>query len=89
MFVRYMPRFLAYAIEFVLKGYQELLESLKKAVDALDKNIHAMLKRHPELEQNMKYAESISGVGILTAVVLVAETNNFAYVESIVENAHT
>ena len=71
-----------YVNEFVLQGYQEMLESLKKAVAALDKNIHAVLKQHPELEQNVKYAESISGVGILTAVVLVAETNNFAYVES-------
>lgn len=60
-----------------LKARRILLNKQEKEIK---KEIHLLVKSDPELEENMSYMTSIPGVGELTAVITLAETNGFELV---------
>lgn len=72
------------------KPYQATIKRLKKHIVFLEKQIKEIeqeiektVKQDKELERRLSFIESIKGVGLLTAVIVVAETNGFASVTSI------
>ena len=57
---------------------QVVLEQLQ----AIDQNLADLLKAEPELARKLAYLTSIPGIGLTTAIVVVAETNGFVLVEN-------
>lgn len=68
--------------EFVKKTYESQLESLQNAIKSIDEEIAKVVESDSEIHQNVAHMTSITGVGILTAVTLIAETDNFRLIES-------
>lgn len=60
-----------------LKARRILLNKQEKEIK---KEIHLLVKSDPELEENISFMTSIPGVGELTAVITLAETNGFELV---------
>ena len=60
-----------------LKARKALLHKQEKEIK---KEIHLLVKSDPNLEENISYMTSIPGVGELTAVIALAETNGFELV---------
>ena len=56
---------------------------LDRQVKEIESEITKFVNRDKDLKTKMKYLLSIPGVGLLTAAVIVAETNGFAAIESI------
>lgn len=50
---------------------------LNKQVNEIEKEIASVVKSHPELQQKINKVCTINGVGLLTVVTVVAETNGF------------
>jgi len=59
------------------------LAFLDKQIKQIEKEIASFVNQDKELKIKMKYLLSIPGVGLLTAAIIVAETNGFATFESI------
>lgn len=55
----------------------------KSQIEEIDMQIEAIVKSDESLYQRIEYIDSIKGVGFLTAVIIVAETNGFAGFTSI------
>jgi transposase len=66
-----------------IKRTQKLISFLDKHIKQIEKEIETFVNTDKELKTKMKYLLSIPGVGLLTAVIIVAETNGFAAFESI------
>ncbi len=62
-----------------LAAQQQLLVSQLKA---LDQDLADLLKAEPELARKLGHLTSIPGIGLTTAIVVVAETNGFVLVEN-------
>ncbi len=62
-----------------LAAQQQLLVSLLKA---LDQDLADLLQAEPELARKLDQLTSIPGIGLTTAIVVVAETNGFVLVEN-------
>lgn len=62
-----------------LAAQQQLLVSQLKA---LDQDLADLLKAEPELARKIGQLTSIPGIGLTTAIVVVAETNGFVLVEN-------
>lgn len=58
---------------------QQLLDQQLLAVD---QDVAALLKAEPELSRKLAQLTSIPGIGLTTAIVVVAETNGFVLVEN-------
>lgn len=54
-----------------IKFYDEMIDEIEKQIEQEVKSDEALLKR-------LSYVESIKGIGFITAVIIVAETNGFA-----------
>jgi transposase len=67
---------------FVKKSYEDMLDNIQKAIKGIDDEISKILKSATHLHENLRFITSIPGVGLLTAVVLIAETDNFRQIES-------
>lgn len=62
----------------VLTSQQLLIASVKKQIALIDKKLREVVKQDKELyEKVSRIAKSINGVGLLTVITLVAETNGF------------
>ena len=53
------------------------LELLEKQIDAISRQVHLMVKQNPEVKSKINQITSIPGVGLLTAVTILAETDAF------------
>lgn len=62
-----------------LTAQQQLLVNQLKA---LDQDLAGLLKAEPELSRKLDQLTSIPGIGLTTAIVVVAETNGFVLVEN-------
>ena len=62
-----------------LVAQQELIRQQRQAVD---QDLAALLKAEPELARKLAHLTSVPGVGLTTAIVVVAETNGFVLVEN-------
>ncbi len=62
-----------------LSARQQLLDQQMKAVD---QDLAALLKAEPELARKMAHLTSVPGIGLTTAIAVVAETNGFVLVEN-------
>ncbi len=62
-----------------LAAQQQLLVS---QLQALDQDLADLLKAEPELARKLGQLTSIPGIGLTTAIVVVAETNGFVLVEN-------
>jgi transposase len=62
---------------------QELISFLDKQIKEIEKEMTDFVNNDKELKNRIGYLLSIPGVGLLTAVTVVAETNGFAAFESI------
>lgn len=65
-----------------LKRLNTRRKLLCKQEQEIKNEIHHLVKSDPELEQNVQYITSIPGVGELTAVIVLAETNGFELVRN-------
>jgi transposase len=73
-------------------SYQPVKESLKrcnatilvlqKQVKEIEKQIKSIVKTDPELEAKIKNIEKVKGLGFITIVSVIAETNGFALIEN-------
>ena len=62
-----------------LAAQQQLLV---QQLDALDKDLAELLVTEPELARKLAHLTSIPGIGLTTAIVVVAETSGFTLVEN-------
>ncbi|WP_185284554.1 IS110 family transposase [Hymenobacter sp. NBH84] len=62
-----------------LTARQQLLE---QQVQAVDQDVATLLKAEPELARKLAQLTSIPGIGLTTAIAVVAETNGFVLVEN-------
>lgn len=56
---------------------------LSKQIKEIEKEIQQEVDKDRALKQRLSYIESIKGIGLLTAVIVVSETNGFACINSI------
>jgi len=62
---------------------EELISFLDKDVKQIEKEIISIVDKDEKLKTKIGYLVSIPGVGLITAAIIVAETNGFAAFESI------
>jgi transposase len=62
---------------------QKFIAFIDKQVKQIEKEITIFINHDEKLRTKIGYLDSIPGVGVLTAAVIVAETNGFAAFESI------
>jgi transposase len=61
----------------------EHISFLKECIKAIDEEIKAIVESDASLKKKLEYVQSIPGVGLLTAIIIVAETNGFAIITGI------
>ncbi|OHX63788.1 transposase [Flammeovirga pacifica] len=59
-----------------------MLKAVNKQIDSCKKKIIKRALEDKILSEKIEYMTSIKGVGVLTAVVLIAETNGFALIKN-------
>jgi transposase len=62
---------------------EEQIEEIDKQIKEIEKKIESIINKDTELKKRMNYILSIKGVGLLTAVCILAETNGIATVGNI------
>jgi transposase len=62
-----------------LSARQQLLAQQLKAVD---QDLSALLEAEPDLARKLAHLTSVPGIGLTTAIVVVAETNGFVLIEN-------
>lgn len=55
---------------------------LDKQIDQIEAEIKVVLKKNPELREKVRLMTSITGIGLLTAVITLAETNGFELIRN-------
>ena len=55
---------------------------LKQQLKAIDQDLADLLKAEPELARKLAHLTSVPGIGLTTAIVVVAETNGFVLIEN-------
>ncbi len=55
---------------------------LVQQFNAVDQDLAALLKAEPELARKLAHLTSVPGIGLTTAIVVVAETNGFVFIEN-------
>ena len=64
------------------KQYQSSLKLLEKQIKELEQAMQEMVEKDKQLQQKAKQVCSIPGIGMLTFIALIAETNGFALFEN-------
>lgn len=62
----------------VRRFVQARLRLIKDQIKKIDESVRKLVQQDAHLRQNMMLLQSIPGVGFLTALIALAETNNFA-----------
>lgn len=69
---------MGYVTKSVIRQLKQLLKTHKKQLTAVEQEIEKVLQKDEKLASKAKrIAQSINGVGLMTVVTLVAETNGF------------
>ena len=66
-----------------VKRAEERIDLLKRHIVEIEKEIKALVEADKILSKRLDYVLSIPGVGLITAVTIVAETNGFASITGI------
>jgi transposase len=66
----------------VIRQLEQTIEFLKKKITEMEKKINIYLKSNKEIEDKVENVLAITGIGILTLAVLLAETNGFLLFKS-------
>jgi transposase len=72
----------AYKDMAVVKRAKKRIALLEKQINEIEEQIKQVVNAHPMLKERIKKACTIPGVGLITAVTVVAETNGFHYVRN-------
>ena len=65
-----------------IKRTNELIKYLNKQIKKSEKDIETAVKNNPELKEKLDKITTIKGVGLQTAVMIIAETNAFEGIEN-------
>lgn len=60
-----------------IKRIQQRIRFLSKQIEEIEKELSALIEKEPLLKEKIKKVCTIKGVGFLTAVTVIAETNGF------------
>lgn len=71
-----------YPHPFVLKAYQKMIKQLEISLDENTKEIESLVKSDVDLYNKIKKLETIKGVGFMTIVIVIAETQGFELITS-------
>lgn len=66
-----------------VKRYDKRIEFLKKQIKQIEKEINLLIDQDDELKNKIQKITTIPGVGIITAVIIISDTNGFASIKSI------
>jgi transposase len=72
----------AYVVKEVLEMQKNHIEHLNKEILIINKKIELHIKSNKEIASKIANVLTIKGIGIITAAVLIAETNGFILFES-------
>jgi transposase len=72
----------AYKNDATIKRAKARITFLKAQIKEIEKEIQQVVNNHPELKNKISKICKIPGVGLITAVIVIAETNGFHYVLS-------
>lgn len=61
---------------------EQQLEALARRIKAVEEQIKNVLKLEKQMEQNVELAQSVKGIGLMTAVYMLVTTNNFQSFQS-------
>lgn len=64
--------------EVVKEMWEERLEIVEAHIAKIEEEVQKIAQQDEQLRENLKYACSAPGIGWLTAIIILAETNNFA-----------
>jgi transposase len=64
------------------KRLQAMIKLVDKQIENIGKEIHQVVESDAELKRKLQYITQIKGVGLLSAVTIIAETNGFALFEN-------
>lgn len=70
------------ATAFVIKTNKSLILSIENQIEKVEKEISLLIDRHAWLKQKMDYLQSIKGVGLIAAAIVVAETLGFKLIRN-------
>lgn len=59
--------------EAVCQAYQDLLEDIEEKIQALEEEIEEQVKENPDLSERCSLLDSIPGMGVQTAAVVISE----------------
>ena len=65
-----------------IKRMNQRLRLLEKQIDAIESDIKQLATSKPELNERIKNICSIKGVGLITAVTVIAETDGFSLIRN-------
>lgn len=65
-----------------LKSIEAMIGSIRHRIECNNMYLRQTVKDNPEIAEQVGYIESIKGIGFLTAVTIIAETDGFAYITS-------
>lgn len=65
-----------------LKRFKELIRFLDKKIQEVEKAIEQEVAADPILMEKVKNVCSIKGIGLITAITVIAETNGFALIQN-------
>jgi len=66
-----------------LTRLKSLIKYLDKQIKVIEKDIYTLVTSDEWLRKKVEYIISIPGVGFLTAIIVIAETNGFALIKNI------
>ena len=58
------------------------MQLLAQQLNAVDQDLAALLAAEPELARKLAHLTSVPGIGLTTAIVVVAETDGFVLIEN-------
>jgi transposase len=70
-------------IRATVRRSHEHIDLLNKLIKEIEQDIENVIEEDKPLKERLSYVLSIKGVGLITAVTVIAETNGFATVNSI------
>lgn len=70
------------ANNFVLKTNKQVIKTIEKQIEKVETEIENLINKHDWLKQKMDKLQSIKGVGMMAAAVVVAETMGFKLIRN-------
>jgi len=65
-----------------IKRLNQQLSLFDKQISQIEKQIKELVGKDPDIDERIKKVTQIEGVGLMTAVSIIAETNGFALIEN-------